>query len=160
MIIQLSKIEPQKGAKFSGEDPAEALAWEGAESDMLRPAGPLRWNFNARLFDDELLITGEAAADFTGTCARCGGLANITVREPLSFSMQVGENAAEADLTEEIREAILLALPLNPLCKPDCAGLCPRCGRSLEAGECGCALPDAADGAANPFSALDSLGGL
>ena len=159
MILQLTKVEPQ-GSKFSGEDPIETLGWEGAETDIIRPASPLRWRFTAKLFDTELLITGEASADFTGICARCGSPANLTIREPLSFSVQVEENAAEVDLTDEIRDAVLLSLPLNPLCKPDCAGLCPRCGRSLEDGDCNCAPPDDAPDTTNPFSALDKLGGV
>ncbi len=44
----------------------------------------------------------------------------------------------EIDLWPELREAALLALPLKPLCRDDCRGLCPRCGRDLNAGDCGC----------------------
>ena len=149
MIINLVKLSPT-AVKFSGEDPIEALAWEGEGTDIIRPAGPLRWNFTAKLFDTELLVIGEASADFEGFCARCGKPMRLTITEPLSFSMSVEENAAEADLTPEIRDAVLLALPSNPLCRDDCAGLCPRCGASLENGPCDCAEPDDA----NPFAQL------
>ena len=149
MILNLSKLS-STAVKFTGEDPVEALAWEGEETDIIRPSGPLRWNFTAKLFDTELLINGEASADFEGLCARCGKPMKLTIREPLAFSMSVDDNAVEADLTPEIRDAVLLALPSNPLCREDCAGLCPRCGGSLENGACDCAEPDDA----NPFAKL------
>jgi uncharacterized protein len=44
----------------------------------------------------------------------------------------------ELDLAPAIREQILLSLPTAPLCREDCKGLCPRCGKDLNDGECGC----------------------
>jgi len=38
-----------------------------------------------------------------------------------------------------LREQVLLALPLKPLCREDCRGLCPRCGRNRNVSACGCA---------------------
>ena len=43
------------------------------------------------------------------------------------------------DLTEALRQAIILARPMQPLCRPACAGLCPNCGRDLNQGACDCA---------------------
>jgi uncharacterized metal-binding protein YceD (DUF177 family) len=37
-----------------------------------------------------------------------------------------------------VREQALLEVPIRPLCRPDCRGLCPRCGADLNAGDCGC----------------------
>ena len=42
------------------------------------------------------------------------------------------------DLSELLRQSILLALPLTPLCKPDCAGLCPECGANQNNERCTC----------------------
>ncbi|MFQ5878747.1 MAG: DUF177 domain-containing protein [Dehalococcoidia bacterium] len=42
------------------------------------------------------------------------------------------------DLTEAIRQYGLLAEPMQPLCQPDCAGLCPHCGADLNLSPCGC----------------------
>jgi uncharacterized protein len=44
----------------------------------------------------------------------------------------------ELDLTPAVREQILLSLPSAPLCDEECKGLCPRCGKDLNDGECGC----------------------
>lgn len=48
------------------------------------------------------------------------------------------------DLSEMVRQAILLAVPLHPLCAPGCRGLCAQCGRRLSDSPCDCAPePDA-----------------
>ncbi|MDR7589738.1 MAG: DUF177 domain-containing protein [Armatimonadota bacterium] len=45
----------------------------------------------------------------------------------------------EVDVTEVARQHLLLAAPLVPLCRPDCAGLCPVCGADRNTSPCGCA---------------------
>jgi len=42
------------------------------------------------------------------------------------------------DLSEAIRQYTLLAVPMKPLCKADCAGICPTCGQNLNRGACAC----------------------
>lgn len=48
-------------------------------------------------------------------------------------------DAVVVDVTPAVREELLLAIPQFALCRPDCRGLCPRCGRDLNAGPCDCA---------------------
>lgn len=57
------------------------------------------------------------------------------------------------DLTELIRQNVLVSVPLAPLCSEDCRGLCPRCGKNLNEGPCECSgEPD--DQKASPPTAL------
>lgn len=42
------------------------------------------------------------------------------------------------DLVEDVRQTILLAVPFKLLCRDDCKGLCPRCGKNLNEGACAC----------------------
>lgn len=42
------------------------------------------------------------------------------------------------DVSDEVREALLLEIPMAPHCREDCRGLCPRCGADLNEGPCGC----------------------
>jgi uncharacterized protein len=49
------------------------------------------------------------------------------------------------DLRALLREQVYLGLPLKPLCRADCRGLCPRCGANLNAGACGCPRERAED---------------
>jgi uncharacterized protein len=45
------------------------------------------------------------------------------------------------DLGPLVRDAIVLELPMAPLCRDDCAGLCPVCGANRNEGDCGCVAP-------------------
>ena len=47
-----------------------------------------------------------------------------------------GEN--EVDIEPYVRDAVILALPMKPVCREDCPGLCPICGSNISAGPCGC----------------------
>ena len=42
------------------------------------------------------------------------------------------------DLAPLVRDTVLAALPIRNLCRPDCKGLCPKCGADLNQGDCGC----------------------
>ena len=57
------------------------------------------------------------------------------------------------DITDDVRDALALAIPMKHLCKPDCKGLCPNCGHDLNKEECIC-LPAEID---NEWSALKEL---
>lgn len=59
----------------------------------------------------------------------------------------------EIQMRDLFREELILSIPLQPLCRPDCPGLCPSCGADLSTTACGCrsSAPDAR------FSALAGL---
>ena len=65
----------------------------------------------------------------------------------------------ELDVSNDFREEVLLALPVNLLCSDDCAGLCPQCGADRNEVECGCEPPEIAvpEPEDNPWAALDDL---
>ena len=52
--------------------------------------------------------------------------------------LAVLDAAAASDLAGLLWEEFVLALPVRPLCKPDCKGLCPDCGKNLNEGSCSC----------------------
>ena len=55
---------------------------------------------------------------------------------------EVGYYQGEGLLLEDVlREQILLALPLRAICKEECKGLCPHCGKNLNLDQCSCAEP-------------------
>lgn len=85
-------------------------------------------------------------------CRRCLTPVEVPVRESLGlvFAPQGAGEGDEScyvipgrtkvlDLTEALREELLLALPRFVECRPDCRGLCPRCGANLNDSPCGCA---------------------
>jgi uncharacterized protein len=76
----------------------------------------------------DLLYTAEPEKDVRGGESRI---------DEDSFT-EVHFDGARIDLDSLLAEQIYLALPLKPLCRDDCRGLCPRCGANLNAGACGC----------------------
>ncbi len=52
--------------------------------------------------------------------------------------VELPPHVSEYDLSDRVREAAILALPTHPLCQAGCRGLCPTCGRNLNAGPCAC----------------------
>lgn len=67
-------------------------------------------------------------------------------------SYPVAPEATDIDVTAAVREELVLAAPRYAVCRDDCKGLCPQCGKDLNAGPCGCA--PATDARWQPLKAL------
>lgn len=91
-----------------------------------------------------VLASGSAVAPTVGQCSRCLDPLRDEVAIELTELFAYPESTTEAtteedevshlvddllDLGPVVRDAVVLALPQAPLCRPDCAGLCPDCGR-------------------------------
>ncbi len=95
---------------------------------------------------DGVLASGQVEAGWVGDCRRClgrvGGDLRVEFRELFEHDPREGESYPlrndHLDLAALGREALLLDLPLAPLCADDCRGLCPTCGADLNRGDCGC----------------------
>ncbi len=108
-----------------------------------------------------ILVRAELNTEIELTCSRClrsfrspvtlkieeeyisvvdivSGTPLPTPEEPGAF---VVDEHHVIDLTEAIRQYALLAAPMKPLCKEDCAGLCPVCGSNLNQESCRCSEP-------------------
>jgi len=57
--------------------------------------------------------------------------------------MYIEHHVTSVDITAHVRDAVILSLPMKILCREDCRGLCPVCGRNLNEGGCGCRYPEA-----------------
>ena len=57
------------------------------------------------------------------------------------------------DLQQEAKELVLVSLPIKPVCREDCRGLCPECGADLNTNPCGCGN----EGGPSPFDKLKEL---
>lgn len=71
-------------------------------------------------------------------CSRC--LTDITADIERNFRLDYSISAQDKaiDITDDARQEIILKYPLKPLCKSSCKGLCLKCGKDLNAGDCGC----------------------
>lgn len=95
---------------------------------------------------DGIVVNGRMTATFHGECRRCLSpmlgrieadvheLYQLTLTDPDAFEIE----GDIVDLAPMVRETVLLELPDSPLCRRDCPGLCPTCGRVLDQGSCSC----------------------
>ena len=100
---------------------------------------------------DVLMMTGTITTRLHGVCDRCASDFVRDVEIPLDvvlveeFTNEDSEDegvfpleADTADLEDIVRTVFVLNLDSKLLCKPDCKGLCCRCGKNLNDGACGC----------------------
>lgn len=80
-------------------------------------------------------ITSEVSEEYLPTTSITTGMPVHLEADPDSPRINANH---EIDLTDLIRQDIVVQQPLQPLCRPDCPGLCPQCGLELQAGACGC----------------------
>lgn len=114
---------------------------------------PLTGSFIATRISEGVYLSGLLESKIDQPCVRC--LENAVV--PLDMQIDelfyyppgsapegayvVGENGY-IDLAPLVRELAWLSVPIRPLCKPDCQGLCMECGHNLNFGDCGCVEED------------------
>lgn len=129
---------PFEGLHLEGEISAEVL--ELSDGEFIESREPLRYVIDVSLVSGELLVFGSLAIRLSLMCSRCSVMFETEVREPAySFNMPVEKTCEYADLTEDMREAIILAFSSYPVCSSECKGLCITCGANLNKGECSCA---------------------
>lgn len=129
------------------------------ELSRLEPAQPLRAHLVLEGVVGGIVARGRVAVTVRHTCRRC----LVEWTEPLYVDIlevlgtdteaEYRLHGDEADLEPPLRDAVLLALPLRPVCRPDCLGLCAVCGGDLNTGSCP-GHDEAPDG---PFAPLRDL---
>ncbi|RPJ53332.1 MAG: DUF177 domain-containing protein [Acidobacteria bacterium] len=155
MFIDLSRISPE------GLD----LALPEAELDVGASDGT--WEGPARVSADlhvarsghDFLITGTFTGRLNLLCGRClerfqfraedafNLFCPVAATAPAAEEHELAEDDLDVTYVEEgklntdqlLRESLLLSLPVQPLCRDDCRGLCPRCGADQNQGPCDCA---------------------
>lgn len=154
MKILLQDI-PQGHSIMDRREPADRLDLEA----WFHPTEPVEAVFDLERRGERLTIRGRAELEGEQICARCTqpfrfrlGADFLVVSEPRGSEDPRDEAALERDgeilfhdgnelvLDGAIREALILEVPVVMLCRPDCKGLCPHCGKDLNEGACSCSV--------------------
>ncbi|MER7984696.1 YceD family protein [Streptomyces noursei] len=130
----------------------EAPADLGNEVIGVPVGGPVELDLRLESVMDGVLVTGTARATVTGECVRCleplERVLEADFQELFAYpdadarTTESGDDAEDEedsfhleddlfDLEPVLRDAVVLALPLQPVCREDCPGLCPDCGARL-----------------------------
>jgi len=72
------------------------------------------------------------------SCSRCLTDFEISLKKKVVLNYLADKSQPVIDFDPDIREEIILDYPMKPLCKSDCKGFCPKCGKNLNEGKCSC----------------------
>lgn len=149
MKLRWSDVRDKKqGVRLKGTVELPNLAKENRQVIALEP---IEVDLNARVVSDTLTVSGSANSCVVYRCSRC--LTDYSDELSTGFSLQFvrtenGEPEEKderipaagdtMDLDSYLEQEILLAMPYIPLCKEECAGLCPVCGTDRNQQVCEC----------------------
>jgi uncharacterized protein len=114
LVIDLRTL-PGEGKHIAGSQPPSIF--QLAADDPLRPASPVTYDLHAVRDGADLIVTGSVAATFNLECGRCLERFDLHVDLPDFHTAVPIEKETTIDLTEVLREDILLALPSFPRCE-------------------------------------------
>lgn len=141
---------------LQGEEKDEFLGLD--LNSFPRPNGPVSYRLTATMAGNDLLVTGSVRVRLAAECARCLKPLRVNVDVPDVCHHYEGVAGQIVDVSNEIREDLLLTLPVAFHCKEDCKGLCPHCGADLNTNPCKCRETiDSVPPEDSPWNALDDL---
>ena len=124
------------------------------DTEYIKCPKDIKYSLEASLVNNGVLVRGVAEIDIICKCGLC--LNNYTYKVKNSEICHFYEkpNKNEIDLTDDVREDILLSFPIHFKCSENCKGLCAECGQNLNEDECSCSKSSKDD---NLWSELDKL---
>jgi uncharacterized protein len=154
-VVGVARLRTQLGATAechleAAFDPSAELAATSPGESEVPPGALARFDGMLESIPKGIVASGTVGAPWRGVCRRCaaptGGELSAFLRERHLESATADDEAylLEGDLLDlgpMIRDAIVLELPLAPLCREDCKGLCASCGADLNEEGCGCEGP-------------------
>lgn len=144
LVLDTRELGRRPGSMRELRRPAVAPAGLGIVDLIGVPQGAeLRLDLRLESVMEGVLVSGTVTAPVTGECGRCLEPVDDTLRVRVQelFAYQPDEDTDDdlplmvgdlLDLEPVLRDAVVLALPLTPLCDEDCAGLCVDCGGRLD----------------------------
>lgn len=144
--VDLRELGRGPGAMWSFHRTAPAVADLRVELIGVPEGSPLTLDLRLESVMEGVYISGTVSAPLAGECRRCldpiSDRIDVTLGELYAYPDSTTEASTDAeeirridgdrlDLEPAVRDAVVLALPLEPLCRDDCPGLCPTCGEQL-----------------------------
>lgn len=127
----------------------------GLDIESYKFPEPIKVELSVVKSGDEVICEGKVSTMVEAECSRCLELFEKQISSGLQFIIQFLEvneyeetgdedfvilpkTAEDYDISNRIREAIIMEKPFKPLCRNDCKGLCSMCGCDLNETDCGC----------------------
>ena len=144
LSVEISELLKQPGSskrlEFSEEVPGLGL-------DIGRVLPAMAFALRLDSLVEGILVAGTVRGTYSFECIRCLKPFEqpfaVELGEVMAYEGQPGAEEGyqitgdHAHLEPVIRDAVMITMPFNPLCRPDCKGLCPVCGADLNSTDCG-----------------------
>ena len=139
--------------ELQGTEPAGFL--ELASDDVYAASSGVDYDLRVSRVSGGALVSGSCRTVISGECGRCLDRVEREISAgEIEFFVDLARAPEEVDISEDIRSELLLELPMILLCREDCRGLCPVCGKNLNRGKCSCTV---SPGGALAWGELDRL---
>jgi len=145
LVIDTRELGRRPGSMRRLSRVVQAPAQLGVEVIGVPEGSELQLDLRLESVVEGVLVTGTATAQAAGECVRCleplQRELHASFQELYVYPDSEGADDGETlrlegdliDLEPVVRDAVVLALPLAPVCRDDCRGLCPECGIRLDA---------------------------
>lgn len=131
MKIYVSRIPP--------EGLREDVAYDPAALDVdrfdIHPGNPIAVSAYVTKAEREVIVQAEISCAAELSCARCLQSFTRPLHASTIFAYEVMPTDV-VDITEDVRQELILAYPMAPVCQEGCKGLCPVCGQNLNLAAC------------------------
>lgn len=134
MKIDANQISPG-GLILEEEIPANVL---DLDNDKIFFTGPIHARADISRITNAITVKLRLDAKIKSVCSRCVREFQEDYSRQFLFNYRFDPKEPVINLDTDIREEILLELPINPLCKKDCKGICAHCGEDLNQRPCSC----------------------
>jgi uncharacterized metal-binding protein YceD (DUF177 family) len=141
-LVDLRELGRRAGSLQEIERTIPAPAGWKLELIGVPEGAPVTLRLRLEAVMEGVLVTGEADVPLVGSCARClepvEDSLELDLQELFAYEGSTTEATSEedevrlVDLEPMVRDAVVLALPLSPVCSDDCRGLCVDCGQRLD----------------------------
>jgi uncharacterized protein len=109
------------------------------ETETIKFNGPLSAKAYVSKIAQALSVHLALSATLRCVCSRCLKDFEIKLDKEFDLNYPVKDSEPVMDLNPDIREEVIIDYPIKPLCRDQCLGLCPKCGKNLNEGKCDCA---------------------
>lgn len=101
----------------------------------VHPKNPFEVTASINVVDSQLVVQAKISCCLQMICGRCLEEFTQTVSPKVLFSYTVGPTDV-VDITDDVRQELVLTYPIIPICREDCKGLCQSCGQNLNQVTC------------------------
>ncbi len=137
MKIHIKDIRPE-GLELDAT--LEPQATGLTEKDSLYFVAPLNITAKAQRFEDTVIVETHLEGKISSICSRCLCDVEKDWIKDFTLDFPIARNAEYIDMDEDLRQEIILNLPMRVLCGGQCKGICSKCGINLNEKKCKCNL--------------------